>query len=100
MEQALGKRMYRGLLKTLARVWNPKDIQDPAIEERVLTHMRAAERGFGRAEAARDKTGMAVFAAILGSLRLRSLNQVDNLKTLQEIVVALEVAIKAGDSIG
>ena len=100
MEQALGKRMYRGLLKTLARVWNPKDIQDPAIEERVLTHMQAAERGFRRAEAARDKTGMAVFAAILGSLRLRSLNQVDNLKTLQEIVVALEAAIKAGDSIG
>jgi len=100
MEQALGKRMYRGLLKTLARVWNPKDIQDPAIEERVLTHMQAAERGFRRAEAARDKTGMAVFAATLGSLRLRSLNQVDNLKTLQEIVVALEAAIKAGDSIG
>jgi len=100
MEQALGKRMYRGLLKTLARVWNPKDIQDPAIEERVLTHMQAAERGFRRAEAARDKTGMAVFAATLGSLRLRSLNQVDNLKTLQEIVVALEGAIKAGDSIG
>jgi hypothetical protein len=86
MEQALGKRMYRGLLKTLARVWHPKDIQDPAIEERVLTHRQAAERGFRRAEAARDKTGMAVFAATLGSLRLRSLNQVDNLKTLQEIV--------------
>jgi len=100
MEQALGKRMYRGLLKTLARVWNPKDIQDPAIEEKVLAHMQAAERGFRRAEAARDKTGMAVFAATLGSLRLRSLNQVDNLKTLQEIVVALEAAIKAGDSIG
>src|SRR6202051_3456672 len=76
MEQTLGKRMYRGLLKTLARVWNPKDIQDPAIEERVLTHMQVAERGFRRAEAARDKTGMAVFAATLGSLRLRSLNQV------------------------
>ena len=100
MKQALGKRMYRGLLKTLARVWNPKDIQDPAIEEKVLAHMQAAERGFRRAEAARDKAGMAVFAATLGSLRLRSLNQVDNLKTLQEIVVALEAAIKAGDSIG
>src|SRR5882762_1173365 len=31
MEQALGKRMYRGLLKTLARVWNPSDIEDPAL---------------------------------------------------------------------
>jgi hypothetical protein len=62
--------------------------------------MQAAERGFRRAETARDKTRMAVFAATLGSLRLRSLNLVDNLKTLQEIVVALEAAIKAGDSIG
>jgi len=95
MEKVVGKRMYRGLLKSVARVWNPKDIQDPAIEERVLTHMQAAERGLRRAEAARDKTGLAVFAATLGSLRLTSLNQVDNLKTLQEIVVALEAAIKA-----
>src|SRR5579863_8889518 len=31
-------------------------------------------------------------AAVLGSLRLSSLDQVDNLKTLQEIVVALEEA--------
>jgi hypothetical protein len=90
MEQALGKRMYRGLLKTVARVWNPGDIQDPAIQQKVLAHMQAAERGFRRAEAARGKAGLAAFAGILGSLKVRSLDQVDNLKTLQEIVVALE----------
>jgi hypothetical protein len=90
MEQALGKRMYRGLLKTVARVWNPKDIQDPALQAKVLAHMQAAERGFRRAEAARDKAGLAAFAGILGSLKLSSLERVDNLKTLQEIVVALE----------
>ena len=28
MEQLVGKCMYRGLLKTVARVWNPKDIRD------------------------------------------------------------------------
>jgi hypothetical protein len=39
---------------------------------------------------------MAVFAATLGSLRLRSLNQVDNLKTLQEIVVALAQRSRPG----
>src|SRR6202051_2935718 len=44
MEQALGKRMYRGLLKTLARAWNPTDLQDPAIQQNVLAHMQAAER--------------------------------------------------------
>ena len=90
MEQIVGKRMYRGLLKALARVWNPKDIQDPAIRQKVLAHMQAAERGFRRAETARDKAGLAIFGGILGSLKLSSLDQVDNLKTLQEIVVALE----------
>jgi len=32
MEQVVGKRMYRGLLKSLARVWNSKDIQDPETQ--------------------------------------------------------------------
>jgi hypothetical protein len=92
MEKVVGKRMYRGLLKTVARMWNPKDIQDQTIQEKVLAHMQAAERGLRRAEAAREKAGLAAFARVLGSLRLSSLDQVDNLKTLQEIVGALEAA--------
>ena len=92
MEHVVGKRMYHGLLKTVARVWNPKDIQDLAIQQRVLAHMQAAERGLRRAEAAGDKAGLGAFAAVLGSLRLSSLDQVDNLKTRQELVVALETA--------
>ncbi len=92
MEKVIGKRMYRGILKTVARVWNPKDVQDKAIQEKVLTHMQAAQRGLLRAEAAREKAGLATFARVLGSLRLSSLDQADNLKTLQEIVVALEAA--------
>ncbi len=90
MERVVGKRMYRGLLKTIARVWNPKEIQDKAIQEKVLAHMQAAERGLRRAEAAREKAGLAAFAGVLGTLRLSSLDQVDNLKSLQQIVVALE----------
>jgi hypothetical protein len=92
MEQVVGKRMYRGLLKSVARVWNPKDIQDPEIQQKVLAHMQAAERGLRRAAHAREKAGLAAFAGVLGSLRLSSLGQVDNLTTLQEIVVALEAA--------
>jgi Rad52/22 family double-strand break repair protein len=90
MESVVGKRMYRGILKTVARVWNPKDIQDPAIQEKVVAQLQAAERGLRRAQMARDKAGLATFAAVLGSMRLSSLDQVDNLKTLLEIVVALE----------
>jgi len=48
MEFSIGNRMYRGLLKSVAGVWNPKDILDQAIQEKVLAHMQAAERGFRR----------------------------------------------------
>ncbi len=91
MERVIGKRMYRGLLKSVARVWNPGDIRDPAIREKVLVQMQAAERGLRRAEAAREKApGWQLFAEVLGSFRLSSVDQVDNLKVLHEIVVALE----------
>ncbi len=92
MEKLLGKRMYRGILKSVARAWNPKDIQGKAIQEKVLAHMQAAERGLRRAEVARKKAGLEAFARVLGTLRLSSLDQVDSLKTLQEIVTALEAA--------
>jgi hypothetical protein len=92
MDQALGKHMYRGLLKTLARVWDPKDIQDPAIQQKVLAHMQAAERGFRRLDAALDRVGPEPMTQILRTLKLQSLTQVDNLQTLHEIVLALEAA--------
>jgi Rad52/22 family double-strand break repair protein len=54
MERVVGKRMYRGLLKSVARVWNPRHIQNVATREKVLAHMKAAERGLLRAKAARE----------------------------------------------
>jgi hypothetical protein len=90
MERSVGKRMYRGLLKTLARAWNPKDIQDPAIQQKVLAHMQAAERGFRRLDAALDRVGPGPLTQILRSLKLQSIDRVDNLQTLHQIVLALE----------
>jgi hypothetical protein len=90
MEQVVGKRMYRGLLKTLARVWNPKDLRDPAVQQKVLAHMQAAERGFRRLDAALERVGPEALTQILRSLKLQSIDRVDNLQTLREIVLALE----------
>jgi len=92
MERAVGKRMYRGLLKTVARVWNPKDIHDPAIQQKVLTHMQAAERGFRRLDAALARVGPESSTQILRSLKLQSIDRVDNLQALHEIVLALEAS--------
>jgi hypothetical protein len=90
MDEVVGKRMYRGVLKVVAKVWNPKDIKDLALQQKVRVHMQAAERGLRRAEAARDKASSAAFTAVLRHLKLSSLDHVDNLNTLQEIVAALE----------
>jgi len=94
MEPLLGKRMYRGLLKAVARVWNPKDIQDPTIQQKVLAHMQAAERGFRRLDAALDRVGPESMTEILRSQKLQSIDRVDNLQTLREIVLALEAAVQ------
>jgi len=92
MEHSVGKRMYRGLLKTVAHVWNPKDIQDPAIRQKVLAHMQAAARGFRRLDAAIDRVGPEPLTQILRSMKLHSIDRVDNLQTLHQIVLALEAA--------
>lgn len=90
MERSVGKRMYRGLLKRVARVWNPGDIQDPAIRQKVLAHMQAAERGFRRLHAALERVGSEPLTQILRSLKLQSIDRVDNLQALHQIVLALE----------
>jgi len=92
MERSIGKCMYRGLLKTVARAWNPKDIRDPAMQQKVLAHMQAAERGFRRLDAALDRVGREQLIQTLRSLKLESIDRVDNLQTLRDIVLALEAA--------
>jgi hypothetical protein len=94
MERSVGNRMYRGLLKTVARVWNPNDIQDPETLQKVRAHMQAAERGFRRLDAALDRVGPESLTQILRSLNLNSIDRVDNLQTLHEIVLALEAAVQ------
>jgi hypothetical protein len=92
MAERLGRRMYRGLLKHIARVWNPRDIQDAALQQQVLAHMQAAERGLRRLDAAVENVGPEALTRKLRSLNLQSIDVVDNLQTLREIVLALEGA--------
>jgi len=96
LAEPLGKRMYRGLLKRVARVWNPREIQDAGLQRQVLAHMQAAERGFRRLDAALDRGGPEALTQILRSLKLQSIDLVDNLHTLREIVLALEAAARGG----
>ncbi len=54
--------------------------------------MRVAERGFRRLDAALDRVGREPLSQILCSLKLQSIDRVDNLQTLHEIVIALDAA--------
>jgi hypothetical protein len=90
MAQPLGKRLYRGLLKTVAQAWSPGQIQDVALQHKVLEHMQAAERGLGRLQAVLERVGAGALSPVMRSLQLTSLDQVDNLETMKRIILALE----------
>jgi len=90
MADPLGKRMYRGLLKSVANVWKPSEISDAARLEQVLATMQSAEREVARLETARQGVSSEEVETILQSLQLRSFDQVNSLEVLQRLVAALE----------
>jgi hypothetical protein len=90
MAKVLGRGLYRGLLRDLARVWGPREVQDPAVLQRMLEHMRTAELAVRRLQAAAARTGPAALVPILRSLGFSTLERVDNLRALRQIVVELE----------
>ncbi len=96
MAEPLGRRLYRGLLKTVARVWNPTEIREADVLRKVLEQMQAAERGLRRLDAALNRVGPETLVLILRSLRLSSLDQVDSLESLKRVVLEVERAAEIG----
>jgi len=90
MAEPLGKKLYRGLLKTVGRVWKPSDITDTALLEKILAEMQIAEREVTRLETARQAISDEDLSPILQSLNLKSLDQVDNLDVMRKLSLALE----------
>jgi DNA polymerase III delta prime subunit len=94
MAEPLGRRLYRGILKTVARAWNPSEIREADVLSRVLAQMQSAERGLRRLEGALNRVGPEAVVPTLRSLRLNSLEQVDSLDSLKKIVLEIERAAK------
>jgi len=92
LAEPLGRGLYRGILRDLARVWNPREIEDVSVQQRVLEHMRCADRGLTRLKAALERTGPHALTPILQALGVASLERVDNLQSLKRIVLDLESA--------
>ena len=96
MAELLGRGLYRGLLRDMARVWNPSEIHDVSLQRRVLEHMRSAERGLRRLEAALDRLGPEALPPVLRRCGFTAIERVDNLETLKRIVLDVEAAVKTG----
>ncbi len=90
MAEPLGKKLYRGLLKSVGHVWNPRDIHDSALLEKVLAEMQAAEQEVIRLETLRQTVSAEDLRSILQSLNLKSLDQVDNLELMRRLSTALQ----------
>jgi hypothetical protein len=90
MAEPLGRKLYRGLLKSVANVWKPSEIRNVAVLEKILITMQAAERDVARLETARQSIGSEGLATALRSLRLKSVDQVNSLESLQRLVKVLE----------
>ncbi|HET9306728.1 MAG TPA: Rad52/Rad22 family DNA repair protein [Candidatus Sulfotelmatobacter sp.] len=94
MENKIGKRLYRGLLKRVARVWSPEQIRETAVLEQVLAQMQGAVRGLARLEVAQAKLGPEILQRIVISLNAPPA-KLEDLQTLHTLVVALEKEVDA-----
>jgi hypothetical protein len=90
MAESLGRCWYRGLLKGVAQVWNPSDIRDLGVLEKVLTTMQSAERELVRLKLAQEKIGPDGVKVVLNELGIKSVDQIKSLDILKKLVVVLE----------
>jgi len=97
IEEKIGHRLYRGLLKHVARAWSPQQIRENAVLEQVLAQMQGAERGVMRLEAARARLTPEVVAKIIVSLNM-SPPKLEDLQSLHTLVVALEKEVEGAQT--
>jgi len=94
MGKKMGHRVYRGLLKRVARAWSPQQIRESAVLEQVLAQMQGAERGVMRLEAARARLAPEVVEKIIVSLNTPP-SKLEDLQSLHSLVVALEREVES-----
>jgi hypothetical protein len=92
MMSIVGRRLYRGVLKAVARVWSPAEIRDLEVLRKVFEQMQMAEHEVRRLDAALNGVEPGTLAPILRSLQLNSLDQVESLETLRKVLLEIERA--------
>jgi hypothetical protein len=95
MAETLGKNLYRGILKSLARVWKPADIRNRQSLMKVFSTMELAQRELGRLKIAQEKLSQEEIKAVLSQIKIKSIGHIDSLDSLRQLVQALENAAPA-----
>ena len=90
MEKAVGIDFYRNILREYGRVNQPKLIRDTSTKRKVLQMLESATRGFGRLEAVTKRLEPKTVEALLAKLQAPPLNNIADIKTLQNVVLGLE----------
>ena len=93
MHPSLGSSLYRGILKRVAKIWNPTDMRDAEIEKQVLSQMEEAQRLRRRFDAALEHAGEEEFRRVLGLMQLRSFHQIDSVEMLARLVREMEARL-------
>ena len=90
LEKAVGTPLFKGILREYGRVNQPKLIRDEAIKRKVLQMLESATRGIDRLEAVTKRLDPNTVKALLEKLQAPPLNEIADIKTLQNIVLGLE----------
>ena len=90
LEKTVGTALYRNVLREYGRVNQPKLIRDTATKRKVLQMLESATRGFGRLETVAKRLEPETVDALLAKLQAPPLNNIADIKTLQNVVLGLE----------
>ena len=90
LERAVGTALFRGILREYGRVNQPKLIRDAAIKRKVLQMLESATRGLDRLEAVTQRLDLNTVKGLLDKLQVPPLNEIADIKTLQNVVLGLE----------
>ena len=90
LEKAVGTALFRGILREYGRVNQPKLIRDAAIKRKVLQMLESATRGLDRLEAVTKRLDPNTVKGLLDKLQVPPLNEIADIKTLQNVVLGLE----------
>jgi len=90
LEKAVGTALFRGILREYGRVNQPKLIRDAATKRKVLQMLESATRGLDRLDAVTKLLDPNTVKGLLDKLQVPPLNEIADIKTLQNVVLGLE----------